>query len=62
MKKLQLVIELEYDDTLMHGDDKDAIRWFYDLLLNPIDEERLLLFSTEAGDYIGNIIVDDILE
>ena len=29
MKTIKLEIELTYDDNIMHGDDPDAIKWFY---------------------------------
>lgn len=55
MKKLQLVIELEYDDKLMHGDDEEAKDWFIkDVLYN---DGTLILHSNEIGDQVGFVKV-----
>lgn len=53
MKKLRLEVILEYNDNIMHGDDKDAIEWFYDFILG----EELGVHSNHIGDIIGTIKV-----
>jgi hypothetical protein len=53
MKKINLNIELEYDDTMMHGDDQDAIDWFNDEVMT----QELELFSHHIGDFIGKVTV-----
>ena len=59
MKKVKLEIEFEYDEDVMHGDDQDAINWFFsDILKN----EKLNLHSNEIGDFIGTVKVNKVLE
>ena len=54
MKKVKMVIELEYDDEVMHHDDKEAIDWFYnEILLGK--GGLLLLHSNEIGDHVGSV-------
>ena len=53
MKKLKLLIELEYDDEIMHEDNEDAIEWFFKDVLG----DGLLLHSNEIGDTIGEVKV-----
>jgi len=49
-----MIIELEYDDELMHGKDQEAIAWFYnDILLGKTG--LLTLHSNEIGDQIGSV-------
>lgn len=55
MKKILVTAVLTYDDETMHGNDPDAERWFFRLLLDP--EDRLLLHSNELGDEIGDVRV-----
>lgn len=58
MKKLVLTVLLEYDDTIMHGEDADSIAWFYNnVLSNPKDGCGLILHSNEIGDEVGSIRV-----
>lgn len=62
MKKLRLMVELEYDDDLFHGDDAESIDWFYDnILFNRTKEGRLILHSNEIGDEVGTIIVNEVI-
>jgi hypothetical protein len=53
MKTLRLVIELDYDNVLWHGDDEPALEWFRDEILGG----PLILHSYEAGDEIGEVRV-----
>lgn len=53
MSKLIMTIELNYDADLMHGDDKESIDWFYNLLKN----DKLILHSNEIGDEVGTVKV-----
>jgi len=59
MKKLTLLVELEYDDEMMHNGDKDleAKEWFFHTVLR----DDLDLFSGEIGDTIGEIKIIRIL-
>jgi hypothetical protein len=52
--KLKLLIELDYDADLTHGDDPEAIHWFHTLLLR---DRELILHSNEIGDAIGTVRV-----
>lgn len=47
------MVELEYDDKLMHGGDydKEAKDWFFKEIL----KDKLILHSNEIGDEIGEI-------
>jgi len=53
MKTIRLTIDLKYDDEIMHGDDVEAIEWFYDDILMG----NLILHSSEMGDEIGRVTV-----
>jgi hypothetical protein len=57
VKTIRLEIELTYDDDVMHcGDeDQEEKEWFYSCLLRP--QDRLILFSNEIGDEIGEVRV-----
>ena len=55
MKKIELIIELEYDEELMHGKDKDAKEWFFDDILK--GDGLYLGERGELGDEIGTIKV-----
>lgn len=60
MQKLTLVIELTYDDDLMHGSHQDSIEWFEEeILLNGAG--GLSLFSGEIGDTIGEVTIKKIV-
>lgn len=57
MKKIRMLIELQYDAKLMHSGEKDkeAKDWFFqDVLLG---KERLHIVSDEIGDEIGTMKV-----
>ena len=59
--KTKMVIELEYDDKLFHGDDKFAIEWFYnEILLGK--GGSLFLHSKEIGDNVGSVEGIEILD
>ena len=55
MAKVRMVIELEYDDGLMYGDDADGKAWFWSEVLG----DGLELYSEHIG---GNIGVVEVLE
>ena len=44
MKKLRMVIDLEYDDDLVHGGNEGFIDW-WETIRSSQDEERLILHS-----------------
>ena len=49
-KTIRLVVDLTYDADAMHGDDKDDVEWFYNILFG--DDLQLGDFG-ELGDMIG---------
>ena len=51
MRTLTLVIELDYDNEMMHGDDEEGIAWFRDEVLG----KELILHSNEIGDEVGKV-------
>ena len=52
MKTIKMEIELTYDEDMIHGEDKEAIKWFeQDILLT----DNLFLYSNEIGDTIGGV-------
>ena len=56
MKSIKMIIELEYDDEIMHSADKDkeALESFEnDILLGT--QGLLLLHSNEIGDTVGRV-------
>jgi hypothetical protein len=55
-RKIRLEIELDYDATTMHGDDKEALAWFRDYILCG-NKGKLLLHSNEIGDTVGKVNV-----
>ena len=58
MKTLKMVVELEYDADLMHGDDLIPKQWFLnDVLLAPKQGEGLILHSNCIGDEVGRVKV-----
>jgi hypothetical protein len=59
MKKLRLLIELEYDDQTMHGEDEDSEIWFFEevLLQKTSDDSGLVLHSNLIGDEVGAVNV-----
>lgn len=57
-KKLRLVIEIEYDPELMHGNDPGAVEWFRSTMING----DLVLHSNDIGDEIGPLRVIRIIQ
>lgn len=58
MKTLKLVVELTYDDELMHADHPDDIDWFIeDVLYGTDPSEGLVLWSNLIGDEVGDLKV-----
>jgi len=51
MTTLRLLIELDYDESTMHGDDTEAREWFFNYVLR----EGLVLHSNEIGDEVGSV-------
>ena len=61
MTKLTMIVELTYDEDIMHHDSPEEVAWFMDsILLNP-PPESLLLHSNELGDTIGEVKILSIL-
>jgi hypothetical protein len=56
MKKIKMVVQLEYDESIIHGDDQDGIDWFYDEILHA-GVGQLLLHSNSIGDTVGKVCV-----
>lgn len=54
MRTERLVIELEYDDEIMHGDELEAIEWFW---LDVMGGGELYLHSNFIGDEVGRVKV-----
>ena len=52
-----MTIELDYDAELMHGNDADAIEWFFEDILM---QDLLFLHSNEIGDIIGTVKIIEI--
>ena len=59
-----MIVELEYDDEIMHANEKDEIDLFYNdiLMADREDDECLVLFSNYLGDDIGTIKVLEMLD
>jgi hypothetical protein len=53
-KTIRLLIDLTYNQDIMHGDDEEAIEWFNDILLG--DNLQLGDFG-DLGDMIGFVKV-----
>ena len=63
MRTLRLLVELTYDDEIMHGNDPFAIESFFDdVLRNNEKDEQLILHSNYIGDEVGEIKVLEISE
>lgn len=59
MKKMKLLVEFEYDDDLMYGDDEDAEAWFFSILY----QDTLYLEARgDLGDEMGTIKVLSFVE
>ena len=57
MKTIKMLVELTYDNNIMHEDDADGIAWFNDEVLNG----EVVAWSNEIGDELGFIKVLEIL-
>lgn len=58
MAKLRMIIELEYNEQVMHGDDKESYDWFICEVLaaSPSDfPNALSLHSNLIGDFVGDV-------
>lgn len=56
MRKIKMMIELEYDDDIYHGEDKSSIDWFgQSVLMNDTEDGGLILHSNEIGDEVGRV-------
>lgn len=61
MKTLRLIVDLEYDDEIMHGNDESVKQeWFFDHIL--LGESGLILHSNDIGDCVGDVKVLEIKE
>jgi hypothetical protein len=62
MKTIRMEIELTYDDDLTHSGEKDqeCKKLFYECLLFP--QDRLILFSNDIGDEMGDVKVLSVTE
>lgn len=58
MKKIKLLVEFEYDDKTIHGEEQEAKDWFFNEILK---KDELTLNSHEIGDNIGTVKVKKIL-
>ena len=53
--KIRMMVELEYEPEIMHGNDQDAKRWFMEHVL--LDPNGLILHSNDIGDSVGTLRV-----
>lgn len=59
--KIKMLVELDYDAELIHGNSQSGIEWFRrDILLNA--SPPLLLHSNDIGEQIGEVKVLEIIE
>lgn len=61
---LKIFIELDYDEEIMHGGDKDAKakKWFFNEVLSDKTKEGIVLHSNFIGDTIGMVKIIKIKE
>ena len=57
MTKIEMTIQLEYDETTMHEEGGESLRWFFEDVLGGADGETLSLWSSLIGDVIGDVTV-----
>lgn len=57
MKTIKMLVELTYDNDVMHEEDADSIAWFKDEVLGG----EVVAWSNEIGDELGFIKVLEIL-
>ncbi len=60
MKTIKLLLELTYEDDIVHGNCPEALGYFYKEVLG--DRIGLMLHSNELGDTIGTVKVLEILK
>ena len=54
MKTVRMIIEVDYDEQIMYGNDQEAKDWFFNSVLATGD---LILHSNEIGDEVGEVRV-----
>lgn len=54
MKTVRMLIEVDYDEGTMYGNDQEAKDWFFNSVLSSGD---LVLHSNEIGDTVGSLRV-----
>jgi hypothetical protein len=57
MAKMQMLVELDYDDNLWHGDNEEEWDWFINHLL----KDDLILHSNLVGDFVGALTLVEVL-
>ena len=57
MKTIKMLVELTYNNDIMHEEDADGIAWFKDEVLGG----EVVAWSNEIGDELGFIKVLEIL-
>lgn len=50
--KIKMLVELEYDEKSLYGNDKEGVDWFFNDILK---DNVLSLHSNELGDSVGEI-------
>ncbi len=60
MKTIKLLLELTYEDDIVHGNCPESLGYFYKEVLG--DRIGLMLHSNELGDTIGTVKVLEILK
>lgn len=50
--KIKMLVELEYDEKSLYGNDKEGVDWFFNDILK---DNVLNLHSNELGDSVGEI-------
>lgn len=60
MKTIKMLLELTYEDDLIHGNCPEGIGYFYKEVLG--DKAGLMLHSNELGDTVGTVNVLEIKE
>lgn len=65
MALLRLTLDLEYDEKIMHGDDKESKQWFLSkvLAVGQVEpDDALILHSNYIGDSLGFVRVVSVEE
>lgn len=50
--KIEITAVLDYDDALMHGNDPEAIDWFWNMIYG---DDLVMCEVNEIGDTIGKL-------